>query len=125
MDSWLVPTLVFIVLLFAWKFWKAYRSPAQLQQIAEALHAGAALVDVRTAMEFSSGHLPGALNLPLGSFQGGSKALGDKSRPVVVYCASGTRSAHAARQLRAAGYETVLDLGPMFNGRKLPALQAE
>ncbi|MFW5740969.1 MAG: rhodanese-like domain-containing protein, partial [Myxococcota bacterium] len=121
MDSWLVPAVVFVTLLLAWKFWKAYRSPAQLREIAEALHGGAKLVDVRTAMEFSSGHLPGADNRPLGSFDGRSGELGDKARPVVVYCASGTRSAHAARQLRRAGYEKVLDLGPMFNGNRLPA----
>ena len=125
MNSWLVPALVFFTLLLAWKFWTAYRSPEQLRKIAEALQQGAKLIDVRTAMEFSSGHLPNAVNLPLGSLHPSAKALGDKSDPIVVYCASGTRSAHAAKLLRSAGFETVMDLGPIYNGRKLPALQSE
>jgi len=125
MNSWIVPVIVVFALLLAWKFFSAYRSPEQLRRIAEALQQGAKLIDVRTTMEFSSGHLPNAVNLPLGSLNPSAKELGDKARPVVVYCASGARSAHAAKLLRSAGFNTVLDLGPMFNGNKLPALQAE
>jgi phage shock protein E len=125
MNSWIVPVIVVFALLLAWKFFSAYRSPEQLRRIAEALQQGAKLVDVRTTMEFSSGHLPNAVNLPLGSLNPTAKELGAKDRPVVVYCASGARSAHAAKLLRGAGFNTVLDLGPMFNGRKLPVLQAE
>jgi len=123
MDGWIVPLALFVTLLLAWKLWTAYRSPAQLRRIAEALQNGATLLDVRTAMEFSSGHLPGAVNVPLGSIE--PSRLGDKNQPIVVYCASGARSAHAVRQLRKAGFGQVLDLGPMFQGRRLPALQAE
>lgn len=125
MNSWIVPVIVVFALLLAWKFFSAYRSPEQLRRIAEALQQGAKLIDVRTAMEFSSGHLPNAVNLPLGSLNPTAKELGAMDRPVVVYCASGARSAHAAKLLRNAGFKTVLDLGPMFNGNKLPALQAE
>jgi phage shock protein E len=116
MDSWLVPLVIVFTLLLAWKFAASYRSPKQLQAIAEALRGGASLVDVRTEMEFASGHLPGAINMPVGSLQPGR--LGDKGTPVVVYCASGSRSAHAARTLRKAGF-TALDLGPMLNGSKV------
>ncbi len=38
-------------------------------------------------------------------------AVGDKDRPVLVYCQSGIRSARAAALLRRAGYAEVLDLG--------------
>ena len=125
MNDWIVPAAVFFTILLLWKFWSAYRSPAQLRQIAEALQRGAPLIDVRTVAEYTSDHLPNAVNLPLGSFGPDADALGDKSGPVVVYCASGARSAHAARMLRKGGFQKVLDLGPMFNGRKLPALQSE
>lgn len=125
MDSWILPVVVAFALLLAWKYWTAYRSPEQLRRIAQALQEGATLVDVRTVMEFSSGHLPGARNLPLGSLHPEATELGSKSKKIVVYCASGTRSAHAARMLRNAGFEDVMDLGPMFNGRKLPVLQSE
>ncbi len=116
MDSWLVPLVIVFVLLLAWKFAGGYRSPKQLQAIAEALQGGASLVDVRSEMEFSSGHLPGAINMPVVNLQ--PARLGNKDKPVVVYCASGSRSAHAARTLRKAGF-TVLDLGPMLNGNKV------
>lgn len=122
MNSWIVPVIVFVTIFVAWKLWTAYRSPEQLRRIAEALQRGAPLIDVRTPMEFASGHLPNAVNLPLGSFGPEASALGDKSVPVVVYCASGSRSAFAARMLRKAGFD-VFDLGPMANGQKLPALQ--
>ena len=76
--------------------------------------AGASLVDVRTPHEFASGHLPNARNLPLDSLMSRPDAVGPKTRPVVVYCASGTRSSLAARALKRAGYATVVNLGPMF-----------
>ena len=76
--------------------------------------AGASLIDVRTAREYESGHLPDAHNLPLDVLTRRPHAAGPKDRPVVVYCASGTRSAAAASALKRAGYSTVVNLGPMF-----------
>ena len=58
------------------------------------------LVDVRTPEEFRSGHLPGAINLPLDQL--GAVPL-PKGRPVFVYCHSGARSAQACSTLRAMG----------------------
>lgn len=113
-----------MVVLFAWKFWSAYRSPQQLRRIAEAIRDGAPLIDVRTAVEYAAGHLPHSVSLPLGSFSPDTEALGDKRGPLVVYCASGMRSGRAAKMLRKAGFENVLDLGPLRNARKLPTLEA-
>lgn len=76
--------------------------------------AGAALIDVRTPPEFAAGHLPDALNVPLHELMAKPQAAGPKDRPVVVYCASGSRSGTAARILRRSGYPTVVNLGPMF-----------
>lgn len=74
---------------------------------------GARLVDVRTTAEFTSGHLPGAVNIPVHQLAARLDEVGPKERGVVVYCTSGVRSAHAARLLREAGYARVLDLGGM------------
>ncbi|MBI5512663.1 MAG: rhodanese-like domain-containing protein [Deltaproteobacteria bacterium] len=74
---------------------------------------GAALVDVRTPAEFAAGHLEGAANIPLQELDARIAEVGDRARPVVVYCRSGTRSAAAARMLRGAGYRSVHDLGAM------------
>lgn len=59
---------------------------------------------------FESGHLPGAINLPLEGFaESATRLLPDKSAPIVVYCASVTcqNSDMAERKLRALGYEDV------------------
>lgn len=74
---------------------------------------GALLLDVRTKAEFDTGHLPGATNIPLPILTANVAAVGDVKRPVVVYCASGTRSALASVVLKRFGFSQVADLGPM------------
>ncbi len=74
---------------------------------------GAKLVDVRSAGEFGSGHIPGALNVPVGEIGAKLKLLGAKDQPVIVYCASGTRSAMARSVLKAQGFQKVFNLGSM------------
>ncbi len=71
----------------------------------------AQLIDVRSAGEFGSGHLAHALNLDWssGELEANSTKL-DKSRPVLLYCASGRRSAAANEYLRANGFTDVVDL---------------
>lgn len=82
----------------------------------EAMAAGATLIDVRTPAEFADGHLQGAVNIPVDALQGRISEVGAKSKPVVVYCRSGKRSARAKGMLKDAGYEQVFDLGAMSNG---------
>lgn len=78
--------------------------------VKEKIAAGASIVDVRTPEEFRQGAFPGAVNIPLQVLR---QRLGeiDRSRPVVVYCASGGRSAVAAQLLGAAGYADVSNAG--------------
>jgi len=78
----------------------------------ELVAAGARLIDVRTESEFASGHLPGATNVPLDRLRARAAELARDGKPVIVYCASGVRSAGAKRTLRAAGAD-VEDLGAM------------
>jgi rhodanese-related sulfurtransferase len=116
---WVV--LAVVVLLVALKMKAAHRSPEQLAQVRQALDAGAPLVDVRSAGEFGPYHLRGAVNVPVGDLSKQAlKKIGPKDKPVVLYCASGTRSAMMARSLRQAGYQEVYDLGPIGNYDKLP-----
>jgi rhodanese-related sulfurtransferase len=75
--------------------------------------AGATLLDVRSPGEFASGHIDGALLVPVDELDARLSEV-PQDRPVVVYCRSGSRSAHAASILGAAGYE-VHDLGGMSN----------
>ena len=71
------------------------------------------IIDVRTAEEFSAGHIDGAINLPvdqIGEQIKGVKGLKPGST-VLVYCRSGRRSAAAAQILQQRGYSQVLDGG--------------
>ncbi|MFZ5439278.1 MAG: rhodanese-like domain-containing protein [Myxococcota bacterium] len=74
---------------------------------------GAKLVDVRSPAEFGSGHIPGAVNVPVNELGAKLKAIGPKDKPVIVYCASGTRSAMARSMLKSQGFEKVFNLGAM------------
>jgi rhodanese-related sulfurtransferase len=73
---------------------------------------GATLVDVRSPAEFSSGHVDGAVNIPVDSISGRLDEL-PRDEPVVLYCRSGARSARAAEILRNNGFESVHNVGPM------------
>lgn len=69
------------------------------------------LLDVRTPQEYASGFIAGARNIDIydAGFEAQIAKL-DKSRPVMVYCAKGGRSASAAEQLKRAGFPEVYDL---------------
>ncbi len=72
-----------------------------------------AVIDVRSQVEFWLGHLPGAVCMPVDSVAQKIQAKDDltKTSRILVYCASGMRSASAAQQLRALGYTNVIDGG--------------
>ena len=76
------------------------------------IEQGALLLDVRTRDEFHDGHVARAVNIPVQELAQRLHELGPTTRPVVVYCRSGGRSAAAAQLLTQAGYQ-VKDLGPM------------
>lgn len=90
---------------------RAFIGKVAPERAKELVAAGAKLVDVRTAGEHASGHIPGSLNIPVSDLSGRIKELGDKSKPVVVYCASGMRSASAVSLLKRSGFTEVYDLG--------------
>jgi phage shock protein E len=79
--------------------------------LANKIKAGAAVVDVRTAEEFEEEHYPNALNIPVDQIQKRMADVADKKTPIVLYCASGARSAYAAQLFRLAGYSDVTNAG--------------
>jgi adenylyltransferase/sulfurtransferase len=68
------------------------------------------LVDVREPEETRHGIIPGARRIPLGKLLERIGELRDEEKPVVVYCAVGNRSAHAAVNLRDRGVRRVYNL---------------
>lgn len=77
-----------------------------------AVPASATIIDVRTAEEFASGHLEGAVNLDLtsGRLEAELPSL-DPSATYFVYCRTGNRSATATALMVDAGFTEVTDLG--------------
>ena len=70
--------------------------------------AGAVVLDVREADEWSQGHVPGALFIPRGYLElQVEEKVKDKDQEVVVYCAGGTRSALGVKSLQELGYTKV------------------
>jgi len=78
-------------------------------EVSDLVGNGVAIVDVRETEEYSTGHLPGAKHVPRGYLESRIEgAVPDRSQRVVLYCASGNRSALAAHTLvRELGYENV------------------
>jgi rhodanese-related sulfurtransferase len=73
------------------------------------------VVDVRTMIEFWLGHLDGAVNHPVDVVVDrltGTAGV-ERNARILVYCASGARSAAAAAGLRQAGFTRVIDGGGM------------
>ncbi len=74
-----------------------------------------AIVDVRETSEWEQGHIPGALFVPRGNLESEIEtAVPNRSRPVVLYCAVGVRSALAARTLLEMGYTDVTSMSGGF-----------
>ena len=70
------------------------------------------VIDVRTRDEFKGGAYPDAINIPLDELANRLDELGSNlAREVIVYCASGGRSAYAQRMLEQLGYTHVKNGG--------------
>jgi NADPH-dependent 2,4-dienoyl-CoA reductase/sulfur reductase-like enzyme/rhodanese-related sulfurtransferase len=66
---------------------------------------GPLVIDVRTQEEFAYGAFPGAINIPLDELEHQAHKLSNaKERPIILYCASGARSAYAVQILKAHGF---------------------
>ena len=76
------------------------------------LKSGALVIDVRTPSEFSSGHMPSAINLPLDQIETAlPRRVKDKSQVILLHCQSGMRSGVAKKKLNALGYSNAYNLG--------------
>ena len=71
------------------------------------------VLDVREVDEYDSGHIPGAVLLPLGTIDKDSAAavIPEKDSVVLVYCRSGNRSKQASSILAELGYTGIFEFG--------------
>jgi len=82
---------------------------------AEALLPATTFLDVRELDEYEQGTIPGALFVPRGHLEAQiENRIPDHDRPVVIYCAGGTRSAFAAETLQTLGYTDVVSMAGGF-----------
>lgn len=96
-----------LALWFGYRWWNARKVAALLPELRK---SGATLVDVRSAAEYASAHAPGTLNIPLPEL---GRRLGEipRTSPVVLCCASGSRSGMAKLLLKKNGYPDVYNIG--------------
>ncbi len=75
------------------------------------------VLDVRERYEYRTGHIPGAMLLPLDTIdrESAEAAIGEKDKKVLVYCRSGSRSRMAAKALTELGYTNIYEIGGIIN----------
>lgn len=74
------------------------------------------LIDVREDREWNLGHAAGAVHMSRGTLESKIDAVVSRDATVVLYCASGNRSALAAESLQAMGYTNVASMVGGFRG---------
>ena len=78
--------------------------------LAQLVRQGGQIVDVRTRAEYTSGNIRGSVNIPLQDLSGSLKKI-NKEKPVIVCCATGSRSSSAKRILKSGGFTQVYNGG--------------
>ena len=86
-----------------------------MASLEEKIKSGAKIVDVRSPEEFNEEHYPNAVNISVNHLPERLNELGEKSTPLVLYCASGSRSAYAARILKTSGFTDVVNAGGLYD----------
>lgn len=98
------------IALAAFIAYKKYTQHKVLKLVPSLLKQGGQIIDVRTVEEFNSAHKDGSINIPLNTLNNRMNNL-DKKKPIILCCASGSRSAMAKRTLLEKGFENVHNAG--------------
>jgi phage shock protein E len=90
------------------------------ESAAEHIKNGAVVIDVRTPGEFNSGHLTNAINIPLDEVTTAvPKKFPEKSKVLLLHCASGMRSGMAQKKLQGLGYTNAFNLGSYGRAKQI------
>jgi phage shock protein E len=79
----------------------------QQKKRADYLKKGAVILDVRTDREYQSGAIKGAKHIPLDTLRNHVNELKNLNKPIIVYCASGVRSAKATKFLNLNNIDAI------------------
>ena len=116
MWSWMIIALTACVVMVLIGKGSLSKKRLDAAKARELVKKGATLVDVRSPQEFYSGHLDGALNLPMDRFaHHAPEEFPSPDATIIVYCRSGMRSLKAKMLLEELGYRDVHDLGAISN----------
>ncbi|MEN9996051.1 MAG: Thiosulfate sulfurtransferase PspE precursor [Pseudomonadota bacterium] len=102
------------LLLILWWTYKWLRAKQVKSDLPALKSAGATLVDVRSVGEFANANAAGTLNIPLSELNSRLNEI-PKDKPVVLCCASGSRSGMAKLLLLKNGYRNVHNIGNWSN----------
>lgn len=94
--------------------YRFYRFKVIKKKLPMLLKDGAHLIDVRSRGEYAQGHNPQSINIPLDELNKESKRF-DKTKTILLCCASGTRSGMAVGILKKNGFKNVMNAGPWSN----------
>ncbi|XOB63521.1 rhodanese-like domain-containing protein [Campylobacterota bacterium DY0563] len=104
-------TLIYpIIAIIAFIAYKKYTHYKVLKLVPSLLEESAQIIDVRTKAEFILANKEGSINIPLDTLKNRINEL-DNTKPIIVCCASGSRSALARRLLLSKGFENVHNAG--------------
>lgn len=111
--------MIYILILFiAYFAYKKYMQYKVLKLVPTLLKEGGVIIDVRTEDEFNLAHKDESINIPINKLESKVKEF-DKSKPIILCCASGSRSALAKVSLKAKGFNNVHNAGTWKALRKL------
>ena len=79
------------------------------------VESGACIIDVRTHEEFETGHLIGAVNIPLGEIRQRTSEI-PHNRPVYLHCRTSQRSYNAIMALKGCGFINIFNISGSFLG---------
>ncbi|WP_122893173.1 rhodanese-like domain-containing protein [Arcobacter peruensis] len=111
-------TLIYILLVFvAFIAYKKYAQYKVLKLVPSLLKEGALIIDVRSVDEFAIANKKGSINIPITSINEKISQV-DKNKPIILCCASGSRSAIAKRVFISKGFKNVHNAGSWHALRK-------
>ena len=107
MNDQMTYIVVGVVAFWAYKLYSQYKV---IKQVPSLLAQGGEIIDVRSPLEFSNGHANGSKNIPLNVISEHLNEI-NKDIPVILCCASGSRSGMAKSVLKRNGYTQIYNAG--------------
>jgi len=99
-----------LIALVAYIAYKKFAQHKVLKLVPTLMNQGAQIIDVRSEVEFAFGHKDGSINIPINLLKDRMKEL-DNTKPIILCCASGSRSAIAKYTLTSNGFKNVHNAG--------------